>query len=444
MARESWGSRLGFVLAAAGSAIGLGTLWRLPYAIGENGGGAFVIIFIAFTILIAMPLFILELSFGRWAKRGLIGAFGKLTGSQNTHPLAHLAIICSLLIAGWYAVIAGWSLNYVVLSILDAFSGKSAGDVATMFDTFRASASLNILWQLVFIATTATIVSKGIQAGIEKFSKILTSTLFVFLILLFAYSVSLDGFREAAHYILYPDWNVVTGTTLLKALGLALFSLSVGQGIMVTYGSYMKDTDDIPKTAAMVTGSILFISIIIALMIFPMVFTYGLSPAEGEGLMFKLLPFVFGEMPGSVLISTCFFLLLAFAAITSSIGQFEVVVAAWTESKGYSRKKATWMTAGIAVLIGLPAAISQSDISLLSTWRNIYGITYLQTCYLLTDYMLILFSMGLTFLWAWKTPQSITSPAILKGSKSLWVFPLWLWSVRVLVPLALLAVFLRG
>lgn len=443
--REHWRTKIGFILTAAGSAIGLGTLWRLPYAIGENGGGAFILIFIGFLMLVGLPFFILELSFGRHAQSGLITAFDKASNNDgHWSAFAWVGIACSLLIAGWYSVIAGWSLQYILLSLTDAFAGKSTQNVANTFDDFRASGSLNILWQLSFLALTSIIVGKGVIKGIEKFSTIFTSALFIAIFILFCYSINLDGFGQALNYILLPNWEAVTGSTFIKAMGLALFALSLGEGIMVTYGSYMSEKEDIPKTAGLVTASIVFISVLVSLMIFPMVFTFGFSPNEGEGLIFKILPYVFGQIPGGLIVSLIFFTLLLFAAITSSVAQFEVVVASLKDKFNWKRKHATQLTAAIAILIGLPAATSMSNQAIFSTWPKIFKQSYLETCYMMTDWMLIIFTLGITLLWMYKTPKRVVKQAFCNGSKYSGSFEIYYFLCRYVVPLAVVLVCIKS
>jgi len=307
-AREHWSSRVGFFLAVAGSAIGLGTMWKLPYTMGQNGGGAFILVYLAFTFLIGIPLFIAELLLGRKSQRGVVGTFSHWSRKGTSwNAIGWLGITVTLLIAGWYAVIAGWGLNYIFLSLADTFAGKSTDEIKTIFETFRQSGDLNVFWQVAFITLAASIVYRGLSKGIEHWSRILTSSLFVLILLLSLYSSTLDGFTQAIHYVLYPDFSELTTAGLLTALGLALFALSLGQGIMVTYGSYMSKDDDIPKTALLVGISIIFISVLIAIMIFPMVFTFGFEPQSGEGLIFITLPYVFEQLPGSLILSVLFF-----------------------------------------------------------------------------------------------------------------------------------------
>jgi len=386
------------------------------------------LLFLIFLILIGLPFFILELSFGRHAQSGLISAFQKLNkNNKNTYiSFAWLGILCSLLIAGWYSVIAGWSLQYVWFSLQNSFANQNIQDISQTFDTFRQNAPLNILWQVVFIYLTVYIIKKGISEGIEKYSKILTSLLFVVILFLFLYSLTLSGFGQALEYILFFRFEDFTATTIIKALGLALFSLSLGQGIMATYGSYMKESEDIPKTAAIITLTIVFIGVLVSLMIFPMVFTFGLAPNEGEGLIFKTLPYVFSQLPGSRLISTLFFSLLGFAAITSSVGQFEVIVATFTDTYKWTRAQAAYFTGFIALLIGLPAAAAYSG--------------YLNFCYDLTDWMLIIFAFGLSILWAWRMPLNLIKSAFESGSNYKNLFGTWLFLCRYLVPSALLVI----
>lgn len=441
--REHWGSRLGFILAAAGSAIGLGTMWMLPYVMGQNGGGAFILVFFAFTIAIGIPLFICELMLGRHSQRGVVGTFAHFKPkSPFWKYFGWMGVICTYLVAGWYAVVAGWGLNYIWLSLTNAFADKTTSDISVMYEGFRASGELNVFWQLLFLLLTASIVLRGISKGIEKYAKVLTSVLFIFLILLAAYSATLPGFGQAVDYILVPDFSKLNATSILKALSLSLFALSLGEGIMVTYGSYMSSNDDIPKTASIVGVAIVGISVLVSLMIFPMVFTLGLDPLSGEGLIFKTLPYVFEKLPGSIVISTVFFSLLVFAAITSSVAQIEVIVANHVDLHGWSRKQSVLIAIVFCFLIGLPVALSESAISTLS-WKGVFHISYLETLYVLIDWMLCIFALATALFVGWVIPRAVRESGFKLGSTLTWLFPLWSFFIRWLVPSAIVAVILQ-
>ncbi len=443
-AREHWSSRIGFILAAAGSAIGLGTMWMLPYVIGQNGGGAFILLFLLFTLLIGIPLFVTELLLGRQAQRGVVGAFAKFSHNQSSwRILGWLGVVCTYLVAGWYAVVSGWGLNYMLLSLADSFKGRTPSEITGIFETFRASGDLNVLWQAVFVLTTASIVMKGLSKGIEYWTRILTSTLFVLLVALAIYSSTLSGYQQAVHYILFPDFSQLTSAGVLKALSMALFALSLGEGIMVTYGSYMSPRDDVPKTSLIVGISIIFISILIALTIFPMVFTFGYAPESGEGLVFKTLPYVFNQLPGSTIIAFVFFTLLSFAALTSTVAQLEVLVANHIDLHGWSRKKAVWVSSVGIFLVGLPTALSDSTYTIFETWPQIFQKSFLHTNYILIDWMLAIFAFFTAIFVGWVIPKQVRESGFLTGTSLGGLYKPWLFLVRFVVPTAILLVILH-
>jgi len=432
--REHWGSRLGFILAAAGSAIGLGTMWMLPYIVGQNGGGAFILVFLGFILAVGIPLFICELLLGRQSQRGVVGTFATFTHNDSKwRVMGWLGVVCTYLVAGWYAVVAGWGLHYI---------GTSLFNVSTDFDAFRSSGSLNVLCQFLFLTLTAAIVLRGLSKGIEKYSKALTSTLFLILVGLAIYSATLPGFKQAFDYILAPNFSELTSFGILKALSLALFTLSLGEGIMITYGSYMSKRDDIPKTSSIIAITIVLISILVSLMIFPMVFTLGLPPESGEGLIFKTLPFVFAQLPGGAIIATIFFSLLVFAAITSSVAQIEVMVANHMDLNGWSRRKSVFLVCGIVFLVGLPTALEKSPYSLYH-WESIYNHSFLEMNYIIIDWMLCIFAFATSIFVGWVMPKTAREDGFKTGSTLGAFYGVWLFLVRFFVPAAILLVMLN-
>ncbi len=439
--REHWGSQLGFIMAAAGSAIGLGTMWKLPYMMGQNGGGAFILLFLFFSILVGLPLFIGELLLGRQSQKGAVAVFDKFAPESSWNIVGWLSVISSFLILGWYCVIAGWGFNYILLALVDAFQSMNSDQVGIVFDVFRDSGDLNILWQIVFLASNALILTKGLSKGIEKFSKIMTSGLFIALIILVAYAATLSGFTSAAKYVLYPDFSALNSNSILAALSMALFTLSLGYGIMVTYGSYMTAKDDIPKTSFIVAMANFIISVLIALMIFPLAFTFGFGPGEGEGLIFKIMPYVFEQLPGSLILTMLFFSLLLCAALTSSVSMFEVTVANFIDLKGWSRKKAVWVSIVICFFLGLPVAFSNSDI-IFGNWQKIFGTDFFNTINALTDWTLSIVALFTSLFIGFKLPKEITKKGFCDGSASARFYGLWRFSLRLLVPLSIVLVIL--
>lgn len=438
--REHWRSRLGIIFATSGSAIGLGTLWKLPYLVGQGGGGAFITLFLVFTLVLGVPLFIAELVLGKYYQKSVVTIFESLPSPSALMALyGWLAIIVTFLIAGWYGVVSGWGINYLVMALTDGFANRTPLEFTTIFAEFRHAGALNLLWQAIFIVVTCLILAKGVRNGIEHFSKIFFSLLFLLIVGLFIYATTLSGFHDAAAYIIYPDFSRVDRETILAALGLSLFTLSLGQGIMVTYGSYMAKEESIFKTAVIVSLSVVAISILIALMIFPMIFTFGFPPESGEGLLFITMPYVTEKLPGSMAISAIFFILLIFAALTSYMGQLEVLIASFIERFSWTRTKAAVISGGVAFIVGIPTALMLSDANPFPTFDKIFHRSFLDANYIIIDWMLIIFSLGICVAVGYKIPRTdlVTALNVSQDSK---VFALWYALIRFVVPFFILVV----
>lgn len=441
--RENWGSRLGFLMATAGSAIGLGSLWKFPYVTGENGGGLFVLAYLAFTFLIGVPIFMAELMIGRTAQKAPVGAFLKLSnGKGNWRIIGWSSALVSFIILSYYSVVAGWSLNYAFMSLLNFTAGKTPEEVSKVFNLLYKSGGINLLWTILFIGLTTAIVYRGIRKGIEFWAKILTPALLVILILLFLYSTTLEGFSEAFFFIFRPVAAKLSPSGLLQALGLACFTLSVGMGIILTYGSYMRREDDIPKTAFTVAAMDILVSLLASLMIFPIIFTFNFTPQEGPGLLFKTLPVLFDKVPGTLIISTTFFILVVFAALTSTISVMEVLVATVTESFGWERPKGALLVGGAVFLLAIPSALSGSHV-LFNDWVTIYGKTFFETVDYFAFTWLLPINALLTALFAgWVIDQKIKREGFLEGTAWRWIFSPWLFLVRWVVPIGVIFIIL--
>lgn len=442
--REHWGSRLGFLMATAGSAIGLGSLWKFPYIVGENGGGLFVCIYLFFTLLIGIPTFIAELVIGRSAQKSPVGAYFHLSKhNQNWKIVGWIAIITCFVVLSYYSVVAGWSVNYLFMSLVQFSSDKSPQEIKQVFDTLASSWDISLLWHCVFMTLTAGIVYGGIRQGIEYWSKILTPALLVILLILFAYSANLEGFNQAFDFIFRPDFAKFKPSSIIKALSLAFFTLSVGLGIILTYGSYMKKTDDIPQTAFTIALMNIVISLIAALTIFPIIFTFNLRPEEGPGLVFETLPVLFERLPATLVISSIFFLLLVFTALTSSISILEVLTANCIELFEWSRKKATLLIAFAVFIFGIPSALSGSGV-LFPNWTKLYGMTFFDTVALISDiWLLPINGLFAACFVGWFFQKETLREEFLKGSTWGWFFRPWLSMVRYLVPLGIALIILQ-
>lgn len=443
--REHWSSQLGLILAAAGSAIGLGTLWKVPYVIGQNGGGIFVLIYMFCIFFIGIPIFIAELMIGRKAERGAVGTFINLSNNSAVWKTAGwLGVISSFVLMSYYSVVAGWGLNYVLMSLNQFYTGLDASQINQVFLTLQKSGDITLFWHLIFTATTVAVVYPGVREGIEYWSKFMTSALFVLLFVLACYSFTLDGFSEAFSFIFYPNLSNFKASGALEALGLSFFTLSVGQGIMITYGSYMRRTDDIPRTGAIIGASIILVSLLAGMMIFPIIFTFGFDPQGGPGLIFQTLPYLFSQLPGSILISTTFFILFTFAALTSSMAMVEVVAANAMDLWGWTRKKAV-LSAGVAAFVfGIPSALSHSN-TLFANWHSIYGKTFFDTMdNLLSVWLLSIGGLLVALFIGFRLDKNLAREEFTAGSKWPWLFKPWIFLIRWFAPVAIVLIILHS
>lgn len=442
--REHWGSRIGFIMAAAGSAIGLGSLWRFPYLTGENGGGAFVLLYVVFTFFIALPVFIAELIIGRSTQKSAVSAFGELSNqSMHWKMLGWLNVLTTFLILSYYSVVSGWCVNYVLMSINHFTAGKTPEQIHGIFDTLYVSGDINIFWLFIFLLMNVGVVYGGIRKGIEYWSRKLMPALLFLLIALFIMSTTLSGFKEAFQFLFYPDFGKLKASGILNALGMSFFTASVGLGIILTYGSYMKQTEDIPKTGLIVSGMTTLVSLFGSLMIFPIIFTFGMPPEGGPGLVFKTLPVLFNQMPGTLVVSTVFFLLLVFTALTSTISLMEVVVANLMELLSWSRAKSVLLASSAIFIFAIPSALSGSG-ALFPTWKNLYGKDFFGSLdYVTGSWMLPLAALFTTLFIGWFMDKRISADEFVRGTTLGKLLRVWFFLVRWLAPVAILLVMLQ-
>ena len=354
--REQWGSRVAFILAAAGSAVGLGNIWRFPYVVGTNGGAAFVIIYLFIIALIGYPMMVTEMAIGQKTKRNAIGAFRDLAPNTPWWVAGALGVLAGFVILSFYSVVAGWTLSYF-FKTLSGDLGVGTDFVGTFIGHITSDWA-PLLWHFVFMALTLGIIGLGVVKGIEKTVKILMPALFVLLIALVGRALTLPGAGAGVEFLIKPDFSKITAQSILGAVGQAFFTLSLGMGCMITYGSYLDDKENINDNAAWVVGLDTAVALIAGFAIFPAVFALGFDPAAGGGLAFITLPAVFASMPGGTIFGAAFFLLLAVAALTSAISLLEVVVAYYIDEKGWSRQKASLIIGTLIFILGIPASLS--------------------------------------------------------------------------------------
>lgn len=442
--REHWSSHIGFILAAAGSAVGLGTLWQVPYITGENGGGVFVLVYFLCTFLIGVPVFIAELLLGRRSQRGAVGTFITLAEDSPFWKAAGwLGVIAAFLIMSYYTVIAGWGLNYVFMSLNQFYENKTAEEISGIYDIMVKSGDITLFWHIAFSALTISVVYMGIRQGIEYWSKFMMSGLFIMLIGLALYSATLPGFGQAADFLFGLDWKEFKASSALEALGLAFFTLSVGQGVMLTYGSYMRKTEDIPRTGAIIGATVMFVAALAGMMIFPIIFSYGFEPSQGPGLVFKTLPLLFGKLPGSLLISTVFFTLFVFAALTSAIALLEVVVANFMDLQGWPRHKAVLVAGLSCIIFGIPSALSGTD-WLFANWIKLYGKNFFDTINLLVaSWILPIGGLLVALFTGWKYSKADLEDEFRSGSTWGRLFAPWYFFIKWVAPVGIILIILQ-
>jgi NSS family neurotransmitter:Na+ symporter len=363
--RDGFASKFGIIAAAAGSAIGLGNIWKFPYITGIYGGAAFIIVYLICIAIIGTPVMLSEFTIGRRAQKNAIGSFKKLAPNTPWFITGWMGFLAAFSILSFYGVVAGWALDYIVKSVMNTFAGSDPEAIAGVFGGLITQTWTPIFWQVVFMGLTAGVVLGGIKDGIEKYTKILMPMLLVIIIILDIRAVTLPGAGEGVAFLFKPNWDLISGEAILSALGHAFFSLSLGMGTMITYGSYIGKKENLGEVALQVTIADTAIALLAGLAMFPAVFAYGIEPAAGPGLVFITLPNVFQQMPGGYIFQIMFFVLLSVAALTSSVSILEVVVAYFHEEKNVSRKGSV-ITATVAItLLGMAASLSMGP------WSNV-------------------------------------------------------------------------
>ena len=440
--RGFWGSRLGFILAASGSAIGLGNVWKFPYIVGENGGGAFVLIYLVCIFIIGTPIMLTEFTIGRKTNLNPVGAFASLKPNSPFIGIGYMGVLAGFLILSFYGVVGGWTIAYVVKSVTGSvLSFSSPKEAGAFFGSFISNTGEALFYHALFMGVCIAIVLRGIHGGIEKACNILMPTLVLFLFLLMFRSLTLDGAMEGVAFYLYPDFSKINGNTVLIALGQAFFSLSLGMGCMITYGSYLSDKENLTSSTVYVVIFDTLIALLVGMVIFPAVFAMGLEPAEGPSLVFSVLPTVFTSMPMGHVVSVIFFTLLAIAAITSGISLLEVVVAYFIDQRGWQRKKAV-IIVGLAIFaFGIPSGLSFGAMENM----KLAGMTFFDHVdNVASNYLLPLGGMLTAIFvgWVWGTKNAHQE---IEKHENTFKFPwaqCWEFLIRYITPVAVGIVFL--
>lgn len=444
MANEQRGftSNIGAILAAAGGAVGLGNIWRYPYMLGQNGGGAFLLVNLFFVLMIGIPLMMTEFVIGRRTQSNVVGAYKKLERKKGWAAIGYFSIQGAVLIYAFYSVVAGWTLNYIVMACTNQLSGLTPNEVADAFASFTSHSFWPVLFQLAFLALTALVISFGVQKGIEKISKILMPVLFFLLLLMVFRSLTLPGAKEGLQFLFKPDFSKLTGAGVLGALGQSFFSLSLGMGAMVTYGSYIRKEDSLFKTSLWISVCDLLVAILAGVVIFPAVFSFGMDPAAGPQLVYVVLPNVFNSMPMGALFAAIFFVLLGIAALTSTISLQEIIVAFSVEELHWSRRKSSIISMISIFVIGIFCTLSFGPIKHWTLFdRTIFDLFDLVTA----SYLMPIGALATTIFLGWFYPKvevkdEITNGGALKGK----LFELYYFILRFVAPIALIVILVSG
>lgn len=454
MQRGQWGSRFGFVLAAAGSAIGLGNIWKFPYVTGENGGGLFVLIYLVAVAVVGLPIMMAEVFIGRATQLSPVGAFRKLAGKGSPwNVIAWMGVSCAFIILSYYAVVAGWTVYYIWLSATGAFAGKSPDVVAGVFSRVYADSTLNVVFLTVFMAATMGIVVGGIKQGLERWVRFLMPALLVMMLALLARATTTGAFGQALEFVFFPHFDKLTPGGALEALGQAFFSLSLGMGALITYGSYLRKDDDIVSTTITIAGLDTAIALMASMVLFPFMFAAQLEPAAGPGLVFVTIPIAFSHMAGGAFWSTVFFLLIAFAALTSTISLLEVAASYFIDERGWSRKRAT-LTCGLSILaLAIPSGLSGGAGFFGAGFQQLteplfgpgQGKNWFDTFdYVASNWLLPIGGLGIAALVAWRVGDEAREQGFKAGSQLGSMYWGWVAFLRYMVPVAVGAVFLHA
>ncbi len=437
--REKWGSRIGFLMAAAGSAVGLGNIWRFPYLAGENGGSAFIIIYLVFALVIGISIMIAEFAVGRRTQLAAVGAYKSINSRWTFAGV--LGVLSAFFIMGFYPVVGGWSTAYIVKSFTGLLSNPAA--IGDSFGAFIGNPIQPVAWMIFFLVLNILIVAKGIASGIEKAGKILMPTLFALLVLISIRSVTLPGASAGLSFLFKPDFSKVTGNTLLAALGQAFFSLSLGMGCMLTYGSYLSKSEKIPNNALIVTLMDTGIAILAGIAIFPALFAFGLEPDSGPGLVFVVVPQIFAAMGGlGPIFSAIFFIALMVAALTSSVSLLEVVVAYLMDQRGWERKKSVYVSGAIMTVTGILSSLSMG----LMSGVTVFGVGAFDFFDILTDKIfLAIGGMLLAIFVGWfMKKEDLKDELTNGGTVEFGLFNVWYNLVKYLIPVAIAIVAVIG
>lgn len=443
--RGNFGSRIGLVLATAGSAVGLGNIWRFPFTTGQNGGAAFIIIYIICILMLGLPGMISEFIIGRHAATNAVRAYGVISGKRVWRVVGVMGILCSTIILGFYSVVAGWCLQYLYASVAGQIKGDS-DYVARYFTEFSSDVAMPVVWAMVFIIITHFVIVKGVRKGIEKASKLMMPTLFVLLLIIVAASCMLPNAISGIKFLFYPDFSKLSSNVMLEALGQAFFSLSLGTACLCTYSSYFSKRTNLVNAALQIALIDTMIAVLAGLMIFPAAFSVGVKPDAGPSLIFITLPNVFQQAFASMplvgyVISILFYALLALAALTSTISMHEIGTAFFHEELKRPRRHAAWIVTVTAIMIAIVSSLSCGAYPQLT----VFGMSMMDFFDFLTANILLPAGALLTCIYVgWVVPRStVMTEFTNRHTVCIKLFPAFLFMVRFVCPICITLVFLH-
>ncbi len=436
--RENWGSKIGFIMAAAGSAVGLGNIWKFPYTAGENGGGAFVLVYLVFVALIGFSVMLTEFAVGRRKNLAAVGAFKSVDRRWTFAGV--LGVLSGFLIMGFYPVVGGWALAYI-FKVLGGLL-NNPGAIGDVFGAFITGTTEPLMWMVLYLILNIVIVVKGVASGIEKAGKILMPLLFAILIVIAIKGLTLPGAMAGMEFLFRPDFSKLNGTVVLAALGQAFFSLSLGMGCMITYGSYLNKQENLIQNAAIVTSMDTAVALLAGIAMFPAMFAFGMEPAAGPGLVFVVVPSIFAEM-GSVgtLFAALFFIALTVAALTSSVSLLEVVVAFLIDEKKFSRPKAVFSSSTVMAILCVLASLSLGGLG-----PKLFGIGAFDVFDLITDKVFLAIGGMLLCIFAgWRlNKEDLYNEITNNGAIKFGVFEGWYTLVKYIIPITIALVAISG
>lgn len=440
MERGNFGSKFGILVAMAGSAVGLGNMWRFPFLVGTNGGAAFILIYLLFVIVLCLPIMYSEFLIGRRAQANAFGAFRKLAPKEKWGIIGIIGVLAACTVLSFYAVVGGWTVDYMIKAITLSFNTTDTGELGNIFAESSSSNVKSVVYMLIFLLLTGIVVMAGVEKGIEKYAKIMMPVLFVMVVLIAIRSITLPNSAVGLKFLFYPDFSQVTSKTVLAALGQSFFSLSLGMCCILTYGSYVKKNENIMSLSASTAFADTLFAIIAGIAIMPAVFSFGISPSEGPGLVFVTLPKVFAQMSFGSVIAILFFISLFLAAVTSSISILEIIVAFFVEELKIKRVKSVIISLSGITVLALLCCLSNG---VLSDFK-LFGLTIFDLFdKLSSDYLMTIGGLLIVIFVGWRMKRSdvmeeLTSSNALKIKR--WFLNITYFTIKFVAPLVILIV----